>query len=54
MSCLFVFVTKQPLPIPGLWPRFHLYIFHTVNFLYKPKEKIKKKKSLFFKKKYAG
>lgn len=51
MSCLFVFVTKQPLPIPGLWPRFHLYIFHTVNFLYKPKEKIKKKKSLFFKKK---
>lgn len=51
MSCLFVFVTKQPLLIPGLWPGFHLYIFHTVNFLYKPKEKLKK---LLFLKKFAG
>lgn len=53
MSCLFVFVTKPSSLVPGLRPHFHLYIFHTVNFLYKPKgeKNLKKKKSFVLKKK---
>lgn len=39
MSCLFVFVTKGPSHTQIYGLVFHLYIFHTVNFLYKPKEK---------------
>lgn len=52
MSCLFVFVTKQPLLLTRFMASFSLVYFSHVNFLYKPKENILKK--FVFLKKYAG